>query len=206
MKRLIVILLLLSLAFLSEARRLPRYPFIRTELSQLQAPSGASPDFDFFLRKMDTLLQTGRGDVRILHVGGSHVQGGTWSDRLRQRFLSLRYGIDGGRGLVFPYACAGSNTPVSYTTSFTGTWEGCNCTKPDRVLGLTGFAATARDTSARFVIDLLPRNGRVLQHRYAFNRVDILGEGDMEPVLLLGGKDTLRGVMGSHLCHFDLPW
>lgn len=206
MKKLIFILLAIFLGVRSEARGLPRYPFVRTEASCIQRPAGTSPDFDLFLSKLDTLLQSGRGDVRILHVGGSHVQGGTWTDRLRQRFLSLRYGIDGGRGLVFPYACAGTNTPVSYTTSYTGSWDGCTCVKPDRVLGLTGAAATARDTSARFVIDLLPRGPRVLQQRYVFNRVDILGEGDMEPVLLLSTRDTLRGVTAAGITHFDLPW
>lgn len=206
MKKRIFILLAIFLGVRSEARGLPRYPFVRTEASCIQRPAGTSPDFDLFLSKLDTLLQSGRGDVRILHVGGSHVQGGTWTDRLRQRFLSLRYGIDGGRGLVFPYACAGTNTPVSYTTSYTGSWDGCTCVKPDRVLGLTGAAATARDTSARFVIDLLPRGPRVLQQRYVFNRVDILGEGDMEPVLLLSTRDTLRGVTAAGITHFDLPW
>ena len=206
MKKLIFILLAIFLGVRSEARGLPRYPFVRTEASCIQRPAGTSPDFDLFFIILYTLLQSGSGDVRILHVGGSHVQGGTWTDRLRQRFLSLRYGIDGGRGLVFPYACAGTNTPVSYTTSYTGSWDGCTCVKPDRVLGLTGAAATARDTSARFVIDLLPRGPRVLQQRYVFNRVDILGEGDMEPVLLLSTRDTLRGVTAAGITHFDLPW
>lgn len=206
MKKLIFLLLAIVLGISSEARGLPRYPFVHAEYSSIQRPAGSSPDFDLFLSKLDTLLQTGRGDVRILHVGGSHVQGGTWSDRLRQRFLSLRYGIDGGRGLVFPYACVGTNTPVSYTTSYIGSWDGCTCVKPDRVLGLTGATATARDTSARFVIDLLPGTPRVLQNRYAFNRVDILGDGEMEPVLLLSSKDTLRGVTAAGITHFDLPW
>ncbi len=206
MKRLCVIVLTLLALGSAQARRMPRYPFVRTELSALQRPAGRSPEFDLFLRKLDTLLLTGGGDVRILHVGGSHVQAGTWSDRLRQNFLSLRYGLDGGRGLVFPFSAALTNTPVSYNSSYTGNWEGTKCLKPDCVLGLTGMGVTARDTSARVVIDLMPRSPRVLQHRYSFNRVDVLGYGDMEPVLLLQGKDTLRGVFGDEICHFDLPW
>ena len=79
---------------------------------------GESASFGAFRQKLDSLVHFGTGDVRILHVGGSHVQGGTWSDRLRTRFLSLRYGLDGGRGLVFPFAAALTNTPVSYTTSY----------------------------------------------------------------------------------------
>lgn len=199
---------LLLLALLpAGARRQPRYPFVRTDLNYLQLPGGSAPEFDLFCRKLDTLLLTGGGDVRILHLGGSHVQGGTLTDRLRRRFLSLRYGIAGGRGLVFPYSAAQTNTPVSYNSSYTGNWESVNCLKPgDEALGLTGMAVTARDSSARVIIDLAPRERQLLQQRYSFNRVDVLGSGTMEPVLLLNGRDTLRGVGTAGIRHFDLPY
>ena len=142
----------------------------------------------------------------MLHVGGSHVQAGTWTDRLRAHFLALRYGLDGGRGLVFPFSAAGTNTPISYSSSYTGNWEKTNCLKPETVLGLTGMAITAADTSARVAVDLLPRELHLHQPRYTFNRVDVLGEGTLEPVLLLQGRDTLRGVTGRGLTHFDLPY
>jgi len=206
-KYLLAVAVLLSLAALSaEARRLPRYPFIRTDRNALQFPGGSSEEFNLFLRKLDTLLETGRGDVRVLHVGGSHVQAGTWTDRLRTNFLALRYGIEGGRGLVFPFSAAGTNTPVSYSSSYTGNWENSKCLKPECVLGLTGMAITANDTSARVAVDLLPREMHLHQQRYTFNRVDVLGYGSLEPVLLLQGKDTLRGVSGKGLTHFDLPY
>ena len=206
MKKLIPIILLLVLAVSLEARRMPRYPFIPADRNVLQFPGGESEEFNLFLRKLDTLVDTGKGDLRVLHVGGSHVQAGTWTDRLRTRFLALRYGLDGGRGLVFPFSAAGTNTPISYSSSYTGNWEKTNCLKPESVLGLTGMAITAADTSARVVVDLLPRELHLHQPRYTFNRVDVLGEGTMEPVLLLQGRDTLRGVTGHGLTHFDLPY
>ena len=107
MKKLVLTLLLALLLVPGQARRQPRFPFIRTEKSFLQRPGGEAPEFEHFCQKLDTLLLTGGTDVRILHVGGSHVQAGTMSDRLRRRFLSLRYGIDGGRGLVFPFSADG---------------------------------------------------------------------------------------------------
>ena len=206
MKKLALTLLLSLLLVPSEARRLPRYPFVREGKNHLQTPGGKAPEFDHFCRKLDTLLLTGGTDVRILHVGGSHVQAGTLSDRLRRRFLSLRYGMDGGRGLVFPFSAAQTNTPVSYVSSWQGSWESVNCLKPgDEDLGLTGIAVIARDTTARAIIDLVPKEKQLLQQKYTFNRVDILGEGTLEPVLLLGGRDTLRGVGTKGLRHFDLP-
>lgn len=207
MRKLALTFLLLLLLLPAGARRQPRYPFVRTDLNNLQLPGGSAPEFDLFCRKLDTLLLTGGGDVRILHLGGSHVQGGTLTDRLRRRFLSLRYGIAGGRGLVFPYSAAQTNTPVSYNSSYTGNWESVNCLKPgDEALGLTGMAVTARDSSARVIIDLAPRERQLLQQRYSFNRVDVLGSGTMEPVLLLNGRDTLRGVGTAGIRHFDLPY
>ena len=206
MKRLTITLLLLMAVLSLEGRRMPRYPFIPADRNTLQVPGGESEEFGLFLRKLDTLLDTGKGDVRVLHVGGSHVQAGTWTDRLRSRFLALRYGMDGGRGLVFPFSAAGTNTPISYSSSYSGNWEKTNCLKPDCVLGLTGMAITANDTSARVAVDLLPRELHMHQPRYTFNRVDVLGDGSLEPVLLLQGKDTLRGVTGHGVTHFDLPY
>ena len=203
MKRLLTSLLILLTVLPASALRVPHYPFVRSDLNVLEMPAGASPSYDIFLRKLDTLIHTGGTDVRVLHVGGSHVQGGTWSDRLRRDFLSLRYGADGGRGLVFPFSAAGTNTPASYSSSFAGEWESATCMRPrDVTLGLTGMALTARDTSAKVVIDLLPREAHLMQQRYTFNQVDVLGEGTLEPVLLLNKKDTLRGVDG----HFVIPY
>ena len=207
MKKLVLTLLLALLLVPGQARRQPRFPFIRTEKSFLQRPGGEAPEFDLFCQKLDTLLLTGGTDVRILHVGGSHVQAGTMSDRLRRRFLSLRYGIDGGRGLVFPFSAAQTNTPVSYSSSWQGNWESVNCLKPeDQDLGLSGIAVMARDTSARAIIDLVPKEKQLLQQKYTFNRVDVLGEGSLEPFLLVNGRDTVRGVGTKGLRHFDLPY
>ena len=187
MKRFVIITLLVLAAVPLNARRL----------------QGESPNFVEFRLKLDSLVRTGRGDVRVLHVGGSHVQGGTWSDRLRARFLSMRYGMDGGRGLVFPFSVAMTNTPVSYASSYSGLWESHNCVKADgRDLGLTGIAAVAQDTSARVAVDLAHRGAPVLRHAYAFNRVDVMGEGELEPYILLDGRDTVWGKDG----HYDLPY
>lgn len=204
MRRLALVIIILVTAVPLDAQRLP---FVRRDRNVLQYPSGESPDYALFQRKLDTLLRTGGGDVRILHMGGSHVQAGTFTDRLRQRFLSLRYGIEGGRGLVFPFTVAGTNTPVSYSSSWQGRWESATCLHPgDADLGVSGITATAQDTSARAVVDLLPREYQILYQRYVFNKVDVMGEGRLEPFLVIHGKDTVSGVRGHGMVHFDLPY
>ncbi|MBQ6953412.1 MAG: hypothetical protein IJP81_05850 [Bacteroidales bacterium] len=207
MRKTVLALFILLMVLPASARKKPRYPFVRSDLNVLQTPSGESPELQHFFRKLDTLLVTGRGDVRVLHVGGSHVQGGTLSDRLRRHFLSMRYGMEGGRGLVFPFSAAGTNTPVSYSSSWQGSWESATCLKlADEELGLTGMAVMARDTSAKVILDLVPRERQLLQQRYVFNRVDVMGSGTLEPILLLNGRDTLRGIGTENLRHFDIPY
>ena len=207
MRKTVLALFILLMVLPASARKKPRYPFVRSDLNVLQTPSGESPELQHFFRKLDTLLITGRGDVRVLHVGGSHVQGGTLSDRLRRHFLSMRYGMEGGRGLVFPFSAAGTNTPVSYSSSWQGSWESATCLKlADEELGLTGMAVMARDTSAKVILDLVPRERQLLQQRYVFNRVDVMGSGTLEPILLLNGRDTLRGIGTENLRHFDIPY
>ena len=202
MKKVLAALLLLTIMLPLQGRR---YPFVRVERNVVQYPAGDSPEFRTFLRKLDTLVVMGKGSVRVLHIGGSHVQGGTWSSRLRNNFLALRYGMDGGRGLVFPFATTGTNTPAGYTTTSTGNWESTRCLRPDRTIGLAGVASTAMDTSARAAIDLLPREMHVMEQRYTFNRVSLMGYGDCEPVLLLSKKDTLWGFRDGSLWKFNLP-
>ena len=210
MKRLVLLLTLIAAAWPSEARvryhrRIPPMPYAHIERNAIRYPGGGSADFEGFLRKLDTLVVTGRGDVRILHIGGSHVQGGFWTNTLRKNLMTLRYGMDGGRGLVFPYAAAGTNTPVGYQTSYTGTWTGSRCLKPETVTGVSGMTVTTSDTSATVSFDLLPDTRRMWDLRFTFRSVDVLGYGDLEPVLYTG-RDTLRGKAVDERWHFDLPY
>ena len=185
-------------------RRIPPLGFANLEKNTLQFPGGESPDFDNFLRKLDTLVTTGRGDVRILHIGGSHVQGGTWTNTLRKNLLMLSYGIDGGRGLVFPYAAAGTNTPMGYQTSYTGTWTSSRCLNPETVMGVTGMTVSTADTAATVSLDLLPQERKMWDVRYMARSVDVMGFGDLEPIIVMG-RDTVRGRLDDERWHFELP-
>ena len=210
MKRFLLLLTLLLVfapmdAQVRHYRRIPQLKFAHLEKNALQFPGGGSPDFDAFLRKLDTLVSTGRGDVRILHIGGSHVQGGTWTNTLRKNLLTLSYGIDGGRGLVFPYSAAGTNTPMGYQTSYTGTWTSSRCLKPETVMGVTGMTVSTADTAATVSLDLMPQERKMWDVRYTVRSVDVMGYGDLEPIVILG-RDTIRGRADDERWRFDLPY
>lgn len=103
-------------------RPLPDYLFIRYGDNTLQFPSGRA-DFDTLYHKMDSLLSTGKGKINILHIGGSHVQAGYLSHRLRMNFSTLGDSVMTARGVVFPFRILRTNAPQNYRIGFTGTWE-----------------------------------------------------------------------------------
>ena len=178
--------------------------FARIDRNQLRFPGGDSPAFDLFLRKLDTLLVTGQGDVRILHLGDSHIQAGFWTNTFREDLLSLRYGIDGGRGFVFPFAAARTHTPIGYRSSYTGTWSSSTCLRPETVMGLSGMTVSTVDT-ATVTLDLAPTERQLWNFRYMFRSIDVLGYGDLEPVVHMD-RETVHGRFQDERWHFELPY
>ncbi|HEY0977515.1 MAG TPA: GDSL-type esterase/lipase family protein [Flavobacteriales bacterium] len=109
---------------------------------------GDSTTFTAFHERLDELLLHGKGNIDVLHVGGSHVQADMWSAQLRHRLQTMVPGVRGGRGFVFPYNMAKSNNPYWYNPEFTGTWTSAkNVVRSDSSsLGLSGYAVTTRDS------------------------------------------------------------
>lgn len=71
----------------------------------------------YFYQKLDQLLKTKQGNLHILHIGGSHVQAGTLTHRIRQHLLEAYDGPPASRGFIFPYSAAAScNNPHDYRT------------------------------------------------------------------------------------------
>ncbi len=123
-----------------------KYDFIDTSLNTIQFPQG-SASFEPFFKKLDTLVFENRGKVRILHIGGSHLQADVISGRIREHLVKEYPGASAGRGFVFPYSAARTNTPASYASYYKGIWDKNKnvqheITKP---LGLLGIAIRCRN-------------------------------------------------------------
>lgn len=144
-----------STARKGELRPLPTYPFIRYEENMLQFPGGHA-QFDTLYQKLDTLLQTGKGHISILHIGGSHVQAGYMSHRLRTDFATLADSVMTERGLLFPLHILRTNVPQNYRISYSGHWESTRCIKPDGrdSMGIAGAAVSTQDNGASLSITL----------------------------------------------------
>ncbi len=70
-----------------------------------------------FFTQLDQLLATKRGNMHIIQMGGSHVQAGTMTHRIRTHLLDEYGEPPASRGLVFPYSAATNcNNPYDYRT------------------------------------------------------------------------------------------
>ena len=173
--------------------RIPEYTGISLEGNRLLYP-GDSLAMERFFDKLDQLLFTGQGHVNIMHIGGSHVQAGTFSQQMRDNLLQLDPSITAGRGLVFPYMK--TNPPCSYLISSTGEWTyNRNAVPFDTRLGLAGASVTTSDPDASFSIVTREKRPRDITPDFDFNLVKILGYGDNDniiPVVHFQNK-TLKG-------------
>jgi lysophospholipase L1-like esterase len=132
------------------------YDFVRYDLNRIDL-YGSSNQWNDLLADFSTLAFEGKGKIDIVHIGGSHVQGGFLSDRLRSNLVQLMYGAEGERGFVFPYQLAKTNSPRSVKCEFAGTWQGCRNAVADSQCdwGMSGINASTNDPDARFQVTTL---------------------------------------------------
>lgn len=192
----LIILLLLTIVspLMGQVRIAPvgidEYDCLHTEAGKdsLFFP-GSHDSFTAFYDKLEHLLTQGEDCVNMLHIGGSHVQAGIFSHRVRTNLAANLPTALGGRGLLFPYSALRTNAPKGYELKTQGTWTGQRCLTPalDAPLGLAGAQATTRDNSAQLILSLssllpwTPSSLRVLGDAEA---------NDITPVMVCG-EDTI---------------
>ncbi len=131
------------------------YYFIHSEINMFNLFNDSTP-YQRVFDKFDTLIQSGTGQLRIVHIGGSHIQADIYTHRMRQRFNSFEPGITGPRGFIFPYKIAQTNNPSNYNVHYTGSWTSCKNTQREEncELGLSGYSVTTNDSFASIRIRL----------------------------------------------------
>lgn len=189
----LIFILTTSLAALAQGPvkvELPEVDGAHFDRNRLLFP-GDSLAMERFFDKLDTLLCTGESRVSILHIGGSHVQAGVFSQQMRDHLLNLAPGLTAGRGLVFPFMK--TNTPASLVINRNGEWDYSRNAVPFSTrLGLAGASVATSDTAASFSIVTREKNPRDITPLFDFNLVKILGYGDMAPVVHFN-NDILHG-------------
>lgn len=165
------------------------YPFIKYEADTLVFNPETSNLPNFFL-KYDSLVQTKKGEINILHIGGSHVQAGTFPHTIRQRIVQLNPELMGHRGMIFPYSAAPrSNNPIDYVVRSIGAFQIIRNVfeNPIVPLGVTGVAVTTIDTMAE--IKIILKDSTL---NYITDRIILLGRSDSSFVVPTIWIDSLE--------------
>lgn len=175
-------------------QRRGKYPFIKFDENHLDF-YGDSTQFNWVFQKLDSMAFLGKGKLSILHIGGSHVQGGTLQSTMRANFDNIMPGIGGERGFFFPYKMAHSNMPSDFHVEYTGKWTGCRCAKKSSVCtwGMSGYNATTTDSATHIKIylnDLSSKN-------YRFNKVRLFYKIDNNSYLTQ--LDSIYGEVSSKI-------
>lgn len=195
MKRVLIIYyIIMYVLFTSMAHNavpIPQVPGIRLGTNRLDFP-GSRERFDSLIFR----LMNSNERINILHIGGSHVQAGIFSHRLRENFGAAR-------GLLFPWKAIGSNAPTDYSLTSSGVWEKSRCTEsaPTEQLGMSGAAAITSDSLASLRLEL--------PAKYAFSRLRIIGKAEdaVEPYIICDSGDTISAEQSEtdFLFLFDKP-
>lgn len=177
---------------------------------------GDSSSFDSFFAKLDSVCLKGEGRVNILHLGGSHVQGGTMTRQLRNDLLSMGRGfgqadtMDAGPGFLFPFSAAKTNNPSHFKTRTEGFWKASRCIQkePSAVLGLSGMAISTSDPQSSLKLVMEPRNRVEDDVTTSFDRMTVLGysrAGNLTPIVVGESGDTIPGTAGDSCWVFRFP-
>ena len=164
------------------------YEFIKIEKNRIEIPSDSACLNNFFA-KIDAFSQTGKGNINVLHIGGSHVQAGTFSHQMRKNFDFFNGENLTSRGIIFPFRAAKTNNPTSYSVNFKGEWTSERNVKRDysALLGVTGIAVITNDSIAEISVNLNPRG----EKRWFMDTLVLIGYAENEKVIpILKQNDT----------------
>ena len=185
--------------------------FAHFERNRLIFP-GDSLAMERFFDKLDSVIFLGEGNVSIMHIGGSHVQAGVFTQQFRDNLLSIGTDLIGGQNFVFPFSAGGTNNPSHFRVSSTGFWDYCRNAvhkETDKRMGLAGAAITTSDSIASVSIVSRERRITELSPIFEFNKVTVVGFSETENVVPVIGYqgDTIKGRYNEHQSSytFQLP-
>ena len=161
-------------------KNIPEYPFAHFEQNRLIYP-GDSLSMEHFFQKLDSVVFLGGGNVSIMHIGGSHVQAGVFTQQFRDNLLGI-----GGQIFVFPFTAGKTNNPSYFMVNYTGEWGYCrNAVKREfeKRMGLAGAAITTTDSTASVSIITRERYPSDQPPVYTFNKVRVLGYSETDDVV-----------------------
>lgn len=161
-----------------------QYEFVAYDKNRIQQTEALA----HFFQQLKKLEAGDLRQVRIAHIGDSHIQADFLPGKMRY-LLQEQFG-NAGRGLVFPYKQAGTHSPIDFKTESEAEFEGKRSVfkKGGPSIGISGMSVQAQ--SAEFDIYFY------LKERYGllepFDRLSIFKEpmeNGPETVLKVGEEE-----------------
>lgn len=117
-----------------------------------------SNGLDSFFKKLQQLKAGGEGVVRIVHIGDSHIQADYMTSPVRVG-LQAAFG-NAGRGLVFPYQVARTNSPADIISNSNSAWRAGRLAQTNNVVncGISGFYLGTGRPGASIQLSLNPKD------------------------------------------------
>ena len=207
-KKLLVALFCLLAAFTLRAQD---YPFIRREANVLHYDTNSAP-MEFLFQKWQRITATGQGNLSIVHIGGSHVQAGIFTQQFRDNLLSISPDLMGGQFFAFPFTAGKTNNPSHFMVSATGEWAYCRNAvrrETDKRMGLAGAALTTTDPEATISIVTRERYPSHCPPEFFFDKATLVGFSEtenVEPIISCQGE-KIHGTYNEELSTytFHLP-
>ena len=155
---------------------LPYYDFIDYSKAELKLNSPGSLEHTY--NKIDEIATTGKGKLKILQLGGSHIQADIWTNDMRERFQSLSPDFSGDRGFIFPFKAAKTNNPSNYKVINEGKWQGfrSSVSYHNSEYGLSGITCKTKDENASITIQLVGLNKK----SNLFNKITVFHKNTNE--------------------------
>ncbi|NUN99113.1 MAG: LysM peptidoglycan-binding domain-containing protein [Saprospiraceae bacterium] len=141
------------------------WAFVKTDSNRIHF----AENLDSFFARLRNLGSDSVRQVRIVHIGDSHLQADVFSGKLRTLFQQ-KFG-SAGRGLIFPYRMAGTNGPRDYTCSSNVYWQSLKSiyAGDGPSLGLCGLGLRSSNAAPALYLQLKQKEGT----DYAFDKVTI---------------------------------
>lgn len=143
--------------------------------ARLRTFRGSRRALNPFMERLDNVIERKQGTVNIWHVGGSHVQAGIFSHRMRRNFALYLNGGVASRTILFPYKLVNTNGPTDYSVSGTGRWSRSRNIErsPSYEMGLTGITAVTSTPGASITFSM-SRSGDI---DWTTRYIRVLGKG-----------------------------
>ncbi|MEO1449221.1 MAG: GDSL-type esterase/lipase family protein [Bacteroidota bacterium] len=165
-----------------------RYPFIRDDLNLID---NNFRGLRHFYSQLEKLERGQTRQVRILHIGDSHIQADWFSGRLRLA-LQKRYG-SAGRGLVFPYRVAKTNSPSDILSSSDAVWQAKRNISVENPLpiGVSGITIQTRTPDYQLEVALGPNQAHI---DYTFDKVTVFANTDASSFRWISPQGQIQGL------------